>query len=936
MRLDDPATTPASPTRTGLPAVIGPRLGKLLALVFMLFGLLAVDSLYLASVTVTEWFTGELYQDYFYQLMFLLHLLLGLTIVVPGLLFGALHLRNAWGRPNYRAVRAGLALYTTAVLMMLSGLVLTRFDFFAVNDPALRAPAYWLHVATPLLIVWLFILHRLAGKKIRYRPGLVWGGVAVLVTCVALVPQIVARRGLGFPTDTPMASGNSPYFPALARTPDNAYLPSGLLMMDTYCQQCHADSHEKWLHSAHRFTSFNNPAYRFSVLRTREVGMARDGNTHISRFCAGCHDPVPLFSGAFDDPEFGDPDDPLASAGVTCTSCHAITQINSPRGNADYTIAAPQHYPFTFSNSTALQWINRQLVKAKPEFHKRTFLKPLHRTAEFCGSCHKVHLPPELNDYKWLRGQNHQDAYLLSGVSGHGASSFYYPPKATHTCSGCHMPLEASSDLGAARFDDSGELKIHDHQFVGANTALPYLRDAPEWVNDAHREFLENSLRVDIFGLKTGGTINSPLVAPLRPDVPTLVAGESYLLETVVRTLTLGHLFTQGTADSNEVWLEVTVRSGDRVIGHSGHQSADGTVDPWSHFVNVYMLDRDGNRIDRRNAEDIFTPLYDHQIPPGAADVIHYSFTVPEGLRAPISIEVALNYRKFDTTYMRYILDDAFVRNELPITEIATDRIRFPVTDTPGEGSSGTVVEIPLWERWNDYGIGLLRKQQQGELRQAEDAFAEVARMGRADGSLNLARVYLREGRLDDAAEALRQAARAVPSAYPWLMAWFTGLVNKQNGHLDEAISDFRNIIGTNFAEARAREFDFSQDYRVINELGQTLFERATIERGEERRPARDQLLVEAQHWFEETLELDPENVTAHYNLGLIHTLLGAEQQATEHQRLHALYRVDDNARDRAVTLHRAANPAADHAAEAVVIIDLQRTLLDAAGEPSP
>ena len=129
-------------------------------------------------------------------LTFLLHLLLGLAIVIPGLLFGALHLRNAWGRSNYRAVRAGLALYATVILMLGSGLVLTRFDFFAVNDPALRTPAYWLHVATPVLIVWLFILHRLAGKKIRYGPAIAWGTATVLVTAVALVPQIIARRGM--------------------------------------------------------------------------------------------------------------------------------------------------------------------------------------------------------------------------------------------------------------------------------------------------------------------------------------------------------------------------------------------------------------------------------------------------------------------------------------------------------------------------------------------------------------------------------------------------------------------------------------------------------------------------------------------------------------------------------------------------------------------
>jgi len=695
-------------------------------------------------------------------------------------------------------------------------------------------------------------------------------------------------------------------------------------MMDEYCQQCHEDVHASWQHSAHRFSSFNNPAYRFSVMQTREVGMARDGNTHISRFCAGCHDPVPLFSGVFDDPDFGAEDDPVASAGITCTSCHAITEINSPRGNADYTIAAPQHYPFTFSNNGFLQWVNQQLVKAKPDFHKKTFLKPLHREPGFCGSCHKVHLPPELNAYKWLRGQNHQDSYHLSGVSGHGASSFYYPSRAVHKCAACHMPLTPSDDFGAAHFDQSGTLKVHDHQFIGANTALPAMMGSPPRVNEAHRSFLENALRVDIFGLKPGGTINGPLIAPLRPQVPVLETGKQYLLETVVRTLKPGHLFTEGTADSNQVWLEVTLRSGDQVIGHSGHRQAEGAVDPWSHFVNVYMLDRQGKRIDRRNAEDIFTPLYNHQIPPGAADVIHYGFKVPENTVAPITVEVKLNYRKFDTAFLRHIRAEDFVDNDLPVTVIASDQIRFPVSHA-AESATANNIDVPAWERWNDYGIGLLRKGQRGELRQAEQAFTRVETLGRADGPVNLARVYLREGRIDDAAQALHRAAVFEPPAYPWLVAWFTGLVNKQNGQLDEAISNFRHVLNTDFEMARQREFDFSQDYRVINELAQTLLERAKTERGADRQQARNRLLSEAQQWFEKTLQLDPENTTAHYNLGLVHTLLGNEAQAREHRQLHEYYRVDDNARDRAVNLHRKNNPAADHAAESVVIYDLQR-----------
>ena len=903
--------------------VIGPRLRPLLLFVFALFGLLAINSLYLTGVTLAEWLSGDLYQEYFYQLMFLLHLILGLVILLPAVVFGALHMRNALPRPNYRAVRAGLALYTTVLLLLISGLVLTRFDFFSIKEPGVLSFFYWLHVITPLLTIGLFVLHRLAGKRIRFRPGIIWGAVGLALVALTLVPQYIGKRAAGSEGHI-TEDVKRPYFPSLASTADGAHLPARALMMDQYCLECHEDIHEKWEQSAHRFSSFNNPAYRFSVMATRDFGMLRDGNTHASRFCAGCHDPVPLFSGAFDDPGFGETDDPLTSAGITCTSCHSITRINSPRGNGDYVIEAPQHYPFTLSDNEFLHWVNQLLVKAKPSFHKATFLKPLHKEPSFCGTCHKVHLPPVLNDYKWLRGQNHQDAYHLSGVSGHGVSSFYYPPKAVHTCAECHMPLTASDEFGAAYFDESGTLKVHDHLFIGANTALPYMRDAPPWVNEAHQDFLKNALRIDIFGLKPGGTIDSPLIAPLGPHIPALEPGQTYLLETVVRTLTVGHLFTQGTSDSNQVWLEVTVRSGDKIIGRSGHRDTEGTVDPWSHFLNLYMLDREGNRIDRRNVESIFTPLYNHQIPPGAADVIHYSFTVPKEHSGEISIDVQLNYRKFDTVYLRHIQGEDFEYNDLPVTVIARDNIRFPINPDIQTEEERTVA-IPAWQRWNDYGIGLLRKEQRGELRQSEHAFSQVESLGRADGPVNLARVYLKEGRLDDAAQALSRAIAFDPPAYPWLLAWLTGLVNKQNGQLDEAISNFKSIYNTEFVEAQRREFDFSQDYRLINELAQTLFERAKMERGSEQSEARDDLLLEAQQWFEKTLQFDPENSTAHYNLGLILKLLGKHQLADEHRRLHEYFRVDDNAADRVVNLHRSNNPAADHAAEAVVIYNLQR-----------
>jgi len=911
------------PRRPFVP-VVGPRLRPLLIAVLVLFSLLAANSAYLGGVTLLEWYRGQTYQDWFYLVMFLAHLALGLLLVVPFLTFGVLHLRRAWPRPNRRAVKAGIALFCAGLAVLVSGVLLLRLGAFEVRDPAVRGVAYWVHVAAPLACAWLFVLHRLVGKAIRWRAGLAIAGLAGVGVVAMILVQAQDPRSWN---QAGPASGERYFYPSLARTATGGFIPAKTLMMDDYCRECHQDVHDQWSHSVHRLSSFNNPAYLFSVRNTRKVALERDGNVQAARFCAGCHDPAPFFSGAFDDPQFDDVKHPTAQAGITCTACHAITHVNSPMGNADYTIEEPLHYPFAFSDSPFLQWLNRQLVKAKPAFHKKTFLKPLHRQAEYCGTCHKVHIPEELNGYKWLRGQNHYDTYLLSGVSGHGVASFYYPQKAETNCNGCHMPLLPSEDFGAKRYGQGGALSVHDHLFPSANTAVPRLAGLPESVTDRHRAFNEGVMRVDLFALRAGGEIDGELIAPLRPELPVLEPGRDYLLETVIRTRKLGHPFTQGTADSNEVWVELVASSGGEVIGRSGAlDPADGSVDPWAHFCNAYVLDRKGNRIDRRNVEDVFVPLYDHQIPPGAADVVHYRLRVPDGATGPITLEARLKYRKLDTSYLRQIQGQGFVRNDLPILTLAEDRVTLPVAGGPQVPQEPTQPQdaFPAWQRWNDYGIGLLRKPRNSQLRQAEEAFARVEALGQGDGALNLARVYLADGRLHEAALALGRASQGEHPAPPWTATWIGALVDRQNGYLDQAIAGFEAILDTRFGEARQRGFDFSKDYRVLDALGETLYERSRQERGEARKEERERLLRAAAARFEQTLALDPEDLAAHHNLAQVYQALGETGRAEGHRRLHATYKPDDNAADFAVAEHRRRHPPADHAAEAVVIYDLQ------------
>src|SRR5262249_9956532 len=149
--------------------------------------------------------------------------------------------------------------------------------------------------------------------------------------------------------------GKRYFFPSEAVTLTGNFIPAQTLMMDDYCLKCHQDAYKGWFHSAHHFSSFNNKAYLFSVKETREVSLKRDDNVRASRWCAGCHDPVPFFSGAFDDPKFDLEKHPTSQAGITCTVCHSIVHVNSTRGNADYTIEEPQHYPFAYSDNAVLQ-----------------------------------------------------------------------------------------------------------------------------------------------------------------------------------------------------------------------------------------------------------------------------------------------------------------------------------------------------------------------------------------------------------------------------------------------------------------------------------------------------------------------------------------------------------------------------------------------------
>src|SRR5881628_2347294 len=123
----DNASSEATPPKKKYVRAVGPRLRLLLLFIFGLVAVLAANSVYLSAVTFLEWLkagSNQTYQNWFYMVMFGTHLGLGLLLVLPVVVFGIIHIRNAHDRPNRRAVKVGYSLFAVSLILLFTGLAL--------------------------------------------------------------------------------------------------------------------------------------------------------------------------------------------------------------------------------------------------------------------------------------------------------------------------------------------------------------------------------------------------------------------------------------------------------------------------------------------------------------------------------------------------------------------------------------------------------------------------------------------------------------------------------------------------------------------------------------------------------------------------------------------------------------------------------------------
>jgi Tfp pilus assembly protein PilF len=730
------------------------------------------------------------------------------------------------------------------------------------------------------------------------------------------------------PPATMNEEGDGPqgaFFPSSAQVYGQKKIPSKYFMESDSCKRCHQDIYNQWFSSVHHFSSFNNQWYRKSIEYMQDtIG------TKPSKWCGGCHDPAVLYSGLMDTPIKEIVHRPESQAGLGCMMCHSIANVKSTMGQGDFYLEYPKLHELAASQSPVGRFLHDFLVKLNPEPHRRVFLKPFMReqTAEFCSSCHKVHLDVPVNHYRWIRGFNEYDNWQASGVSGQGARSFYYPPKASQ-CADCHMPLTRSADFGNVNGF------VHSHRFPGANTALPTANQDAEQLKVTEDFLKDKILSVDIFAmspaqteLKPGAANQSelsttfavgeeaetkitpvaqtelaPVTAPLSRVQPVVRRGDTVRVDVVVRTKKIGHFFPGGTVDAYDTWLELkgTDDKG-QTIFWSGmiENGGKGPVEKGAHFYKSLQVDAHGNRINKRNAWATRAVVYVHLIPPGAADTVHYRLHVPENAGGKITLHTRLCYRKFAWWNTQFSFagipdpsqpesqvtpdfdDRKFVFTaplkgvsakeekipDLPVVAIAQDEVTLQVIPQNAPSPQPKqILQADDWQRWNDYGIGLFL---QGDLKGAQAAFGKVTEIvpQNPDGWVNIGRAAVQEGDMDRARTVLEKALSLSPDLAR--AHFFYAKVLRSDGNYDGAADHLRKVIA-----------QYPRDRVALNDLGRVLFLQRKY--------------ADAVKVLESVLTVDPEDLQAHYNLMLCYNGLGNEKLAKEHQERYMRFKADES-----------------------------------------
>lgn len=644
----------------------------------------------------------------------------------------------------------------------------------------------------------------------------------------------------------------NPFVPGNIQVEGKGFIQPGAFPEAEYCGTCHQEAYSQWRQALHS-NAFRTPFYRTSVnilIRDKTRGIAS------ARHCDSCHNPIGVLSGALTENSKIDRAK-FDSDGLTCMTCHSVVKINNPNGNAGLTMGVPAVMVDEKGNRIPGEVPYAEILE-HPERHSQAVMHDFLHKPEFCAACHKANLPATLNDYKFVRAFTAYDEWQQSKFSQRNPLTFYTADFTT--CQGCHMKRNATvlEDYGAKNGT------FASHRWLAGNTAVPFYYGFDEQL-DKTIEFLRsgNYLNVDVFALRKNGA--EKMIAPLGSVAYDLAPSDAVEAYVVIQNKNIGHSLIPEVRDLYEAWVEFTVKDAQgKEIYHTGFLKPDGMLDPRAHsFTNRPVTD-EGDFVDNHKVWTIHSVAYDNTVQAGRSVLVRYMFRLPADISGIVNVTARVNYRHLRQSYLNNIFGKD--HPAYPVVELASrTRVLKIGHNEPEAAEPG---DNPDWMRWNNLGIALLDQQQYAE---SVAAFTEVIKLryNYADAYTNVALTEIAWEKYESARGAIHRALAYDSNSARAL--YYDGLLQRRAGNTGREIADFRRVV---------EMFPDSRDAR--RELGITYYQQ-NMNSG-------------AVEQFEALQRIDPDDLTAHYNLSILYRRMGKKEEAAEQQAMFVDKKVDPGA----------------------------------------
>ncbi|ADU65238.1 hypothetical protein Selin_0487 [Desulfurispirillum indicum S5] len=382
------------------------------------------------------------------------------------------------------------------------------------------------------------------------------------------------------------------------------------------CLGCHHEIHTQWSHSMHAY-AWQNRWYQDDYrLAHRETAGATDV------LCGACHAPIAARTGQLP-PHDGSAFDATARQGISCDFCHTVSDVNRLYNMGHVSSPGNLKYGNRGDGSSPYHGVKYSAV---------------HRSAEFCGSCHNVKHPAGgtaiIDTYDdWKSGP-----YAEQGI----------------TCQHCHMTPGPGQGVNPGKSSPMGmeRSNVAFHGFVGGSSFAQR-----KMGNEAQAQMAEEMLR-----------------AAAELELEAKRDGESLSLTVHVDNVGAGHKIPTGVTYIRKMWLEVKVEDEQgNTVYHSGSVDAKNHVDPEAVFYRLLFEDGEGNLTGKSwRAVGIG---YDRRIPANGRDSETYAIRLPAE-QGVYETTVRLMYRSFSQESLDF--HDGADAPRIESVEMARSTLRIP------------------------------------------------------------------------------------------------------------------------------------------------------------------------------------------------------------------------------------------------------------------